>query len=193
MDHVDHAEEYRQLQQHYADLSDARLMEMFDLIDDYTEIAQQVLRAEIARRGLDPERQGETASSPVKVAPDPWPVIGGLAQTCGPMSANRWLQFRRDARSPLKILWSWPRPLPHVHLTGHAHSAPPNQLALGRGTRCAVDLTTSVGDATLGQTPPVACPEERWFRVPGFPWRTTDLPIQSNGDRSRRHSQTQSF
>ncbi len=47
------SDQYRKLEELYSDMSDARLQEMAEQADDLTEIAQQVLRAEISKRGLD--------------------------------------------------------------------------------------------------------------------------------------------
>jgi hypothetical protein len=54
---TDSSEQYRRLQELYAEMSDSRLESMAEGIDDLTEIAQQVLRAEISRRGLDKQLQ----------------------------------------------------------------------------------------------------------------------------------------
>lgn len=59
MANIDQADAYRKLQELYADMSDGKLEDMAENIDDLTEIAQQVLRAEISKRGLD--EQGELA------------------------------------------------------------------------------------------------------------------------------------
>lgn len=74
----DQADEHRQLQERYAELSDARLMEMYEEIDDYTETAQQALRSEVARRGLDrPQPLAEEhASEPKRTAQ--WAVTDGI-------------------------------------------------------------------------------------------------------------------
>jgi hypothetical protein len=61
METIDHSDEYRRLQELYADMSDSRLEQMADGIDDLTEIAQQVLRAEMAKRGLGAPLQGAAA------------------------------------------------------------------------------------------------------------------------------------
>lgn len=53
MEYNPSSEQYRKLQELYADMSDARLMEMAGQAADLTELAQQVLRAEVAKRGLD--------------------------------------------------------------------------------------------------------------------------------------------
>ncbi len=53
MENNSSSDPYRKLEELYADMSDARLQEMADGADDLTEIARQVLRAEISKRGLD--------------------------------------------------------------------------------------------------------------------------------------------
>jgi DNA-directed RNA polymerase subunit M/transcription elongation factor TFIIS len=53
METIDHTNEYRRLEELYAEMSDSRLQEMADRVGDLTDLAQQVLRAEISRRGLD--------------------------------------------------------------------------------------------------------------------------------------------
>lgn len=50
---MNHTDQYRKLEELYAEMSDSRLQEMAGQIDDLTEIAQEVLRAEISRRRLD--------------------------------------------------------------------------------------------------------------------------------------------
>jgi len=57
MGNTNEADAYRKLQELYADMSDSRIESMAENIDDLTEIAQQVLRAEIAKRGLDRQPQ----------------------------------------------------------------------------------------------------------------------------------------
>ena len=61
MANTDQADAYRKLQELYADMSDEKLEDMAEGIGDLTEIAQQVLRAEISKRGLD--GQGTPAAS----------------------------------------------------------------------------------------------------------------------------------
>src|SRR5689334_1382034 len=58
---TDQSDQYGKLQQLYGEMSDNRLLEMADQIDDLTEIAQEVLRAEIATRGLDNKKPGSSA------------------------------------------------------------------------------------------------------------------------------------
>jgi DNA-directed RNA polymerase subunit M/transcription elongation factor TFIIS len=65
MGHIDQSEAYRKLQELYADLSDSRIESMAENIDDLTEMAQQVLRAEIAKRGLDAQSPG---AAPAEIA-----------------------------------------------------------------------------------------------------------------------------
>ena len=60
MDHIDFADEQRKLEQRYTKLSDERIAAMWAHMDDYTELAQQILRAEISKRGL---AQKETVHS----------------------------------------------------------------------------------------------------------------------------------
>jgi hypothetical protein len=54
---IDPSEQYRRLQELYAEMSDGRIESMAESVDDLTEIAQQVLRAEISKRGLDKRPQ----------------------------------------------------------------------------------------------------------------------------------------
>jgi hypothetical protein len=65
MEYTNHSDAYRKLQELYADFSDSRIESMAENIDDLTEIAQQVLRAEVARRGLDSQTEHAT---PVEIA-----------------------------------------------------------------------------------------------------------------------------
>jgi DNA-directed RNA polymerase subunit M/transcription elongation factor TFIIS len=65
MGNTNEADAYRKLQELYADMSDSRIESMAENIDDLTEIAQQVLRAEIAKRGLDAQSRD---AAPVEVA-----------------------------------------------------------------------------------------------------------------------------
>jgi DNA-directed RNA polymerase subunit M/transcription elongation factor TFIIS len=58
-------EAYQRLQRLYADMSDNKLLEMAENIDDLTDIAQNALKEEISKRGLEkhlPEQ--ETAAVP---------------------------------------------------------------------------------------------------------------------------------
>jgi hypothetical protein len=68
MEHNPSSEQYRKLEELYADMSDARLHEMADGAADLTEIAQHVLRAEISKRGLDKQARAiasdEASSNP---------------------------------------------------------------------------------------------------------------------------------
>jgi hypothetical protein len=57
MESIDQADEYRRLQQLYAEMSDAQIEAMSAEVEDLTDIAQQVLRAEISKRGLEPQGQ----------------------------------------------------------------------------------------------------------------------------------------
>jgi hypothetical protein len=66
MGNANEADAYCKLQELYADMSDSRIESMAENIDDLTEIAQQVLREEIAKRGLD--AQGQEAAAPVEIA-----------------------------------------------------------------------------------------------------------------------------
>jgi hypothetical protein len=66
MENMSNADEYRHLQELYADMSDSRLDAMADDIDDLTEIAQQVLRAEISKRGLDAQAK-DPSEKPIDI------------------------------------------------------------------------------------------------------------------------------
>jgi DNA-directed RNA polymerase subunit M/transcription elongation factor TFIIS len=67
MDGLDPVEESRRLQEHYARLSDDELQSVADEGYDLTDLAQQVLLAEIRARGL----HIQLASSPAPREPDP--------------------------------------------------------------------------------------------------------------------------
>jgi DNA-directed RNA polymerase subunit M/transcription elongation factor TFIIS len=56
---IDPSEAYRKLEEMYAEMSDSKLQEMADHADDLTEVAQQVLRAEISKRGLEKPHQDQ--------------------------------------------------------------------------------------------------------------------------------------
>ena len=53
MSYDNQADEYRKLQERYAELSDEQIAKMWDDVEDFTAFAQQALRAEVAKRGLD--------------------------------------------------------------------------------------------------------------------------------------------
>jgi DNA-directed RNA polymerase subunit M/transcription elongation factor TFIIS len=53
MENFDQAEEHRRLEELYAQMSDEQLAAMDGKIEDLTDIAQRVLRAEISKRRLD--------------------------------------------------------------------------------------------------------------------------------------------
>jgi hypothetical protein len=57
MDSANQADEYRRLEELYAEMSDAQIEAMSGEMEDLTDIAQQVLRAEISKRGLGPQGQ----------------------------------------------------------------------------------------------------------------------------------------
>lgn len=59
------SEQYRKLEELYADMSDARLQEMADKAGDLTELAQQVLHAELSKRGLDKQAPQLSTAEPV--------------------------------------------------------------------------------------------------------------------------------
>jgi hypothetical protein len=67
MGDIDQAEEYRRLEALYAEMSDQEIGAMSSQVDDLTEIAQQVLRAEISKRGLG-SRSLDSAEDPVEAA-----------------------------------------------------------------------------------------------------------------------------
>jgi DNA-directed RNA polymerase subunit M/transcription elongation factor TFIIS len=58
MESINQADEYHRLQELYAEMSDAQIDGMSAEMENLTEIAQQVLRAEISRRGLGPQGLG---------------------------------------------------------------------------------------------------------------------------------------
>ena len=49
---MNHTDQYRKLEELYAEMSDRRLEEMAEQIDNLTDMAKEVLEAEISRRGL---------------------------------------------------------------------------------------------------------------------------------------------
>ena len=55
MEYINQAEEYHGLQKRYAEMSDEELEAMSGQMENLTEIARQVLRAEISRRRLGPQ------------------------------------------------------------------------------------------------------------------------------------------
>jgi hypothetical protein len=67
MDYVDLAEEQRKLRERYAELSDEQIALMWTQIDDYTDLAQQVLREETSKRGLAKPDQ-LFSNDPVEIA-----------------------------------------------------------------------------------------------------------------------------
>jgi len=54
MEYVDQPEQYRRLQELYAEMSDEEIEDLSGQTEDLTEIAQQVLRGEISKRRLGP-------------------------------------------------------------------------------------------------------------------------------------------
>jgi hypothetical protein len=67
MDYVDFAEEQRKLRERYAELSDEQIALMWTQIDDYTDLAQRVLREEIFKRGLAKQDQ-VFSDDPIEIA-----------------------------------------------------------------------------------------------------------------------------
>jgi len=65
MEYTNQADAYRKLQDLYTEMSDSRIESMAENIEDLTEIAQQVLRAEISKRGLDAQPQD---AAPIEIA-----------------------------------------------------------------------------------------------------------------------------
>jgi DNA-directed RNA polymerase subunit M/transcription elongation factor TFIIS len=57
---------YQKLQQRYAEMSDNKLLEMAESLDDLTDIAQRALNDEISKRGLG-AKPGEKEHAPVAV------------------------------------------------------------------------------------------------------------------------------
>ncbi len=70
MESMNNTDQYRKLEELYEDMSDSRLEEMAGQIDDLTEIAQVVLRAEISRRGLDKAAAETPIERPVALGDD---------------------------------------------------------------------------------------------------------------------------
>ena len=67
MENIDQAKEQRRLEALYAEMSDQQIEAMSGQMEDFTEIAQRVLRAEIAKRGLGPQGL-DPAEDPVEAA-----------------------------------------------------------------------------------------------------------------------------
>jgi len=67
MENINQADEYRRLEELYAEMSDQEIEAMSGQMEDLTDTAKQVLRAEISKRGLGP-RGLDAADDPVKVA-----------------------------------------------------------------------------------------------------------------------------
>lgn len=67
MDDAYRSDDYRHLEERYAQMSDAKIEAMSEQMDDLTEIAQSVLRAEMAKRGLGSGAPGG-ADDPVEAA-----------------------------------------------------------------------------------------------------------------------------
>ena len=55
MEYPNQADEYRRLEALYAEMSDEQIEAMAGKMEDFTELAQQVLRAEMSKRGLGPK------------------------------------------------------------------------------------------------------------------------------------------
>jgi DNA-directed RNA polymerase subunit RPC12/RpoP len=67
MDYVEPAEEQRKLEGRYGEMSDEQIALMWTQIDDLTDLAQQVLRAEISKRGMAKQSQ-VFSDDPVEIA-----------------------------------------------------------------------------------------------------------------------------
>jgi hypothetical protein len=67
MESINQADEYRRLEELYSEMSDTQIEEMSGQMEDLTDIAQQVLRAEVSKRGLGP-RGLDPAEDPVEAA-----------------------------------------------------------------------------------------------------------------------------
>ena len=67
MENIDQADEYRHLESLYAEMSDQQIEAMSGRMEDFTDIAQQVLRAEISKRGLG-SRGLDPTEDPVEAA-----------------------------------------------------------------------------------------------------------------------------
>jgi hypothetical protein len=67
MGSIDQADEYRHLEELYAEMSDAQIEAMSGEMEDLTDIAKQVLRTEISKRGLGPQG-GEAQQDPREAA-----------------------------------------------------------------------------------------------------------------------------
>ncbi len=63
MEDINQAEEYRRLEELYARMSDGEIEALSGQIEDFTDIARQVLRAEVAKRGLGPAGQDASKDS----------------------------------------------------------------------------------------------------------------------------------
>lgn len=97
MSYIDHANDYHELQERYAQMSDEQIARLWAQIDDFTEFAKGILRAEVSKRGLEkteqvPEgssheitkqgmREGTINNSLMKEPPDEPEEIPGIAGT----------------------------------------------------------------------------------------------------------------
>ena len=84
MGHIEQSDAYRKLQELYADMSDSRIESMAENIDDLTEMAQQVLRAEMSKRGLDAQSQDVPSVEIARQA-----LQSGLSDPLAPFHAPR--------------------------------------------------------------------------------------------------------
>jgi len=81
MESVNPTDQYRKLEELYTEMSDSRLQEMAGQIDDLTDIAQEVLRAEISRRRLDKATAEIPINRPVALGDDLVRVWGAKDQS----------------------------------------------------------------------------------------------------------------
>lgn len=98
---VDPMQEWQRLTELYREMSDVELEELADDFTSLTESAQQVLRDEIKKRGLDePQAAVETPRSPARLsAPRPEPAVDLPNDT----DADREIDLLRD--------YTWKTPL----------------------------------------------------------------------------------
>ena len=73
MEDIDPSQDRQKLEELYAEMSDSRLREMANQADDLTEVAQRVLGAELARRGLDDDAPDGSGEEP---APNTEKLVG---------------------------------------------------------------------------------------------------------------------
>jgi hypothetical protein len=73
---INPVEEWQRLTQLYSEMGDEELRELHDGIADLTEVAQQVLRDEIKKRGLsETRRPNDTEKDPERLTVPPWDCV----------------------------------------------------------------------------------------------------------------------